>query len=248
MFKTYYLLPLVVMMGTLSCKTSYRTGSLQYKDYQVSATQPKDSLLQAILKPYSDSVNKSMNDVVGVADQSIDKKPMGGPLGYFMVDAFLAMAAEKYHTPIDLAVMNTGGIRLTQLPSGNVTRGKIFELMPFDNMVVVQKMTGAVLQQFLDLTAEREGWPLANVTMEIKDKKAINIKIGGKPLDPGKTYTVANSDFIANGGDNADMLRTLPQQSMGYLMRDALIDYIQYLKKQGKNISPSNENRISNVQ
>lgn len=189
-----------------------------------------------------------MNDVVGVTEQSIDKKAMGGPLGYFMVDAFYTMAAEKYHTTIDVAVMNPGGIRLLQLPAGNITRGKIFELMPFDNMVVLQRMTGAVLQQFLDHTAKKEGWPLANVRMDIKNKKAVNVKIGGKALNPDSTYTVANSDFVANGGDNADMLRGIPQQNMGYLMRDALIDYLQYLKKQGKNLTPSAENRISNVQ
>lgn len=189
-----------------------------------------------------------MNDVIGVAEQSLDKKPMGGPLGYFMVDAFFTMAAEKYHTPIDVAVMNPGGIRLLQLPAGNITKGKIFELMPFDNILILQRMKGTILQQFFDHTASREGWPLANVTMDLKDKKAINVKIGGKALDPSATYTVANSDFVANGGDNAEMLRSLPQENMGYLMRDALLDYIQYLKKQGKNLTPATENRIHNVQ
>ena len=189
-----------------------------------------------------------MNDVVGVVDVSMDKKQPEGTLGNFMTDAFLTMAAEKYNTPVDIAIMNYGGIRLNQLPAGNVTTGKIFELMPFDNLLILQKLKGTVVQQLLDLGALAGGWPVSGVTMQIRDKKAINVMVGGKPLDPDRVYTVVNSDFMASGGDNAEMLRSIPQISNGYLMRDALFDYIKKLKSQGKNISANIENRVTNAQ
>jgi 2',3'-cyclic-nucleotide 2'-phosphodiesterase (5'-nucleotidase family) len=84
--------------------------------------------------------------------------------------------------------------------------------------------------------------------MQIKDKKAVNVMIGGKPLDPAATYTIVNSDYVANGGDNAAMLRPIPQIINGYLMRDALFDYIKKLKEQGKDISANIENRVTNAQ
>jgi 2',3'-cyclic-nucleotide 2'-phosphodiesterase (5'-nucleotidase family) len=71
--------------------------------------------------------------------------------------------------------------------------------------------------------------------------------IGAKPLDMGTIYTIANSDFLANGGDNADMLRPIPQITNGYLMRDAILDYIVKLKSQGKNINAKVENRVTNA-
>lgn len=120
--------------------------------------------------------------------------------------------------------------------------------MPFDNLLILQKLKGDVLQQFLDLTAAKGGWPIAGITMQIKDKKAVNVMVGGKPLDPNATYTTVNSDFVANGGDNADMLRNVPQITNGYLMRDAIFDYIKKLKAQGKNISANIENRVTNAQ
>ena len=120
--------------------------------------------------------------------------------------------------------------------------------MPFDNMLIIQRMKGIVLQQFLDLVASRGGWPVAGMTMQIRDKKAVNVMIGGKSLDPEKIYTTVNSDFVANGGDNADMLRDIPQDNIGYLMRDAIFDYIKKLKSQGKNISANLENRVTNAQ
>jgi 2',3'-cyclic-nucleotide 2'-phosphodiesterase (5'-nucleotidase family) len=84
--------------------------------------------------------------------------------------------------------------------------------------------------------------------MQIKNKKAVNIMIGGKPLNRETIYTMANSDFIANGGDNAEMLRPIPQITNGYLMRDAIFDYIVKLKSQGKNINAKIENRVTNAE
>ena len=238
----------LVCFAGLSCNTSYQSQSLQYKDYRINDELQKDSSLLTFLQPYSLNVNKTMNDVIGIADIALEKKSPEGTLGNFMVDAFFTMAQEKYATKVDVAMVDYGGIRLTQLPAGNVTTGKIFELMPFDNLLILQKIKGNILQQLLDLIAAKGGWPMAGLAMQIKDKKAVNVTIGGKPIDPNVTYTVVNSDFIANGGDNADMLRTIPQITNGYLMRDAIIDYIKRLKSQGKNISAKIENRVTNVE
>ncbi len=232
----------------LSCNTSYQSQSLQYKTYRVSGAEPQDAGVLNIIKPYSDSVNKSMNDIVGYADKTLEKKQPESTLGNFMVDAFFVMAKEKYNTQVDAAFLNHGGMRLTQLPAGNVTRGKIFELMPFDNLLILQKLKGDVVQQLLDLIASKGGWPVAGITMQIKDKKAVNVMIGGKPIDMNAIYTTANSDFMANGGDNADMLRPIAQITNGYLMRDAIFDYIKKLKSEGRNISANEENRVTNVQ
>jgi 2',3'-cyclic-nucleotide 2'-phosphodiesterase (5'-nucleotidase family) len=244
----FALLVIILFLNGVSCNTTYQSQSLQYKTYRIGDTQQKDSSLLTFLLPYSNTVNKTMNEVIGVAEVTLDKKQPEGSLGNFMVDAFLIMAKEKYNTNVDAAFVNFGGIRLTQLPAGNVTTGKIFELMPFDNIIILQKLKGNVFQEFLDLVAARGGWPVAGITMQLKDKKAVNVMVGGKPLDPAAIYTVANSDFIANGGDNADMLRNVAQISNGYLMRDAILDYIKKLKSQGKNISANTENRVTNAQ
>ncbi len=239
---------LLLLLTGFSCHTAYQSQSLQYTSYRITSATPSDSATLRLLDPYAQQVGKTMNDVVGIAAKSLDKAMPECTLGNFMVDAFFVMASEKYAVPVDAAFMNYGGIRLTQLAAGPVTTGKIFELMPFDNLLVLQKLKGDVLQQFLDLIAARGGWPVAGITMQIKNKKAVNVKVGGKPLDPSAVYTTVNSDFVANGGDNADMLRAVPQITNGYLMRDALFDYIKKLKTQGRNIDASIENRITNAE
>lgn len=242
-------MPFVLLLGLFtSCNTVFLPTKAEHANYRVTGTIPKDSAMVLLMMPYKDSVERGMNQVIGVADKTLDRKQPEGTLNNFVVDAMYVMAKEKYGVPVDMAVVNFGGIRINQLAAGPVTRGKIFEIMPFDNLLILQQLKGNVLQQFLDLTASYGGWPLAGVTMQIKDKKAVNVKIGGQPLDQNKTYTIANSDYIANGGDKAEMLKGIPQQSNGYLMRDAIFDYIKLLQSQGKNISANEDNRVSNAQ
>jgi len=160
----------------------------------------------------------------------------------------LYSAKQKFNTHIDAAFVNHSGIRITTLPKGPVSKGNIFELMPFDNALITQQLKGTQLQQFLDFIAQEGGWPSAGIKMQIQNKKAVNILVGGKPVVPDNTYTVAYSDFIANGGDNATMLVGISQNSIGYLLRDAIFDYIKNLKAHGKSISAQIENRITHVQ
>jgi 2',3'-cyclic-nucleotide 2'-phosphodiesterase (5'-nucleotidase family) len=83
--------------------------------------------------------------------------------------------------------------------------------------------------------------------MEIKDKKAIHIVIGGKPFDKDATYWIANSDYVANGGSNCSMLKGIHQENKGYLLRDALIDYTITVTAKGKSIDSNIENRVVNA-
>ncbi len=245
MQKIKTLLPLLFSFFFFSCHTSYETQKIQYKDYRITKETADDAALKALLQPYADSVNKSMNDVIAVADVTLDKKQPEGNLGNLMADAMLAKAKEKYQAAVDLSVINFGGIRLPTIPQGNITRGKVFELSPFDNIIVLQTLNGKQLQEFFNHVASKGGWPVSGMSYQIKNKQAVNIKIGGIAMDLNKTYTMALLDYVANGGDDASMLRKIPQVNHGYLYRDALLEYFAEFNKSGKRISSKTENRVS---
>lgn len=239
---------LSLVFAGFSCSTSYKSQTLEYVTYRINNKQENDTAYLNFLSPYRHKVDSLMNGEIGYVEKDLNKTLPEGELGNFMADAYFNMAKEKYNTHIDAAFMNHGGIRLNQLPKGNITTGKIYELMPFDNLLILQKVKGSVLQEFLDLIASQGGCPVAGLTMQIKYKKAINVMIAGKKLDPEYIYTIVNSDYVANGGSDAAMLKMIPQISNGYLMRDALFDYIKMLQSQDKNISASIENRVTNVE
>lgn len=231
-----------------SCRTVYQPSSVQYADYRLNQSSAKDSTILLMLQPFADSVNKSMNDVVAVASVTLEKKQPEGSLGNFLVDALLAMAKEKYQLPVDAAFLNNGGIRLPSLTAGNITRGKVFEMAPFDNLIVLQKVSGKVLQQFLDHVSAIGGWPSAGVNWQIKNKTAVNVLVNGSPINETAMYTIANNDYVANGGDDCDMLRPVPQINKGYVFRDAILDYMKRLTREGKTVSAKIENRVTNAE
>lgn len=236
-----------LLFFSTACKTSYQTSSLQYRDYRINNKLSASNDLNNLLKPYSDSVNKSMNDVVAVAGMTLEKKQPEGTLGNLLADIMLAKAKEKFKTNVDAAFINYGGIRLPSIPEGNITRGKIFELSPFDNIIVLLTVDGSTLRQFLDTASMKGGWPAAGCTYQLKNKKAVNVTVGGQQLKEDGRYTIALVDYVANGGDNCDMLKKIPQQNNGYLFRDAVIEYLAAMRQQGKKIVAKIENRVTNA-
>ena len=238
---------MVIVLSALSCGTTNQTTSLSYEDYRIEKRTAVDSLLVKMLQPYATTLNASMNKVIGFSNNNLSSKQPESALGNFMADCMKQMGEKKFGKKVDVGFMNEGGIR-SYIPKGNITTGKIFELMPFDNLVVLQEVKGTVLQQFLDKTASDGGWPVsAGVSLIIKDKKATQVLIDGKPIDPNKTYLIANSDYVANGGSDCDMLKKIPKQDKGYLFRDALIEFVSNFTQQGKPIDYTIENRVTNA-
>lgn len=246
MFKKQLFLYLITSW-LLSCQTFYQPQTVKYKDYRFKQTSKQDGALNTALKPYTDSVNKNMNDIIAVAEEELVKRQPEGSLGNIMADGMLAIAKEKYNQPIDASFINFGGIRLQAIPAGNITRGKLFELAPFDNVIVLQKIKGKVFQQFLNHISSRGGWPTAGMTWQIKNKEAINVLIGRKPLLETSSYTIALVDYVANGGDDCEMLKSISQINNGILFRDAIIAYFSSFTKQGKKIPAITEKRVSNA-
>jgi 2',3'-cyclic-nucleotide 2'-phosphodiesterase (5'-nucleotidase family) len=238
----FYFLSVIV-----SCNTTYRTHAVQFNDYRISNTRKVDEKLTALIKPYADSVHKSMNAVIAVAEISMETG-QSGTLGNLLADVMLDAARKIYKTHVDAAIINAGGLRLSSIAAGNITRGKIFELMPFDNTIVLQKLTGKQLQSLLDHSARWRGWPVAGLTLQIKNKQAVNVKVNNATLDTNAVYTIALPDYLANGGDDAWMLRNVPQQRNGYIFRDAIIDYLSGMHKKGMKISSKKENRVTNAE
>ena len=235
---------LIAIFFALSCSSSYKAEKIQYSNYRIGQRTADNSSLSPIIKPYSDSVNKSMNAVIGYNEKQLEKKRQENALGFFMTDAYLEMAKQKVNPKVDAAFMNSGGIRLPDLPADAITLGKIYELMPFDNLMVLLKLTGRQLKQYLDTLANTEGVIASGLTMQIINKTAQQVTIGGKPLDPNAEYIIVHSDYVVM---NSNLLKNIDRTTNGYLLRDAIIDYIRFLNGQNRKITVSNLGRVSYV-
>jgi len=234
---------LVAIFFAISCNSTYKAEGIHYSNYRIQQAAPSNSV-SSIIKQYGDSVNKLMNVVIGYNETALERKKQGNTLGYFIADAYLEMARQKINPNADAAFMNSGGVRLTDLPPGAITQGKIYELMPFDNLMVLLKMKGSLLKQYLDTLAASDGVIEAGITMQISNKTVRDIMIGGKPLDVNADYTVVHSDYDVI---NSNFLKIITRESHSYLLRDAIIDYVKLNNNQGKKIKVLNTDRVSYV-
>lgn len=235
---------LISILFALSCSTSYKAETIQYSNYRIQQNAVESKSLTPVIKPYSDSVNKLMNAVIGYNEKQLEKKRQANALGFFITDAYLEMARQKVNAKVDAAFMNSGGIRLPDLPAGAITRGKIYELMPFDNLMVLLKLKGNQLKQYLDTLAATEGVIQSGITMQIVNRTAQQVMVAGKPLDLNAEYIIAHSDYVAM---NSNLLKNIDRNTNGYLLRDAIIDYIRVLNSENRKITVSNIDRVSYV-
>jgi len=108
----------------------------------------------------------------------------------------------------DVGLHNKGGLR-ADVPVGDVSRRMLFEMLPFQNTVVVLELPGAVLRGAVRSAVEvRRHAGLEFSGMEVALRRAPGggfqleeVRIGGEPIEPERVYRVATNSFLADGGD-----------------------------------------------
>ncbi|MCC3157268.1 5'-nucleotidase C-terminal domain-containing protein [Hymenobacter sp. 15J16-1T3B] len=237
---------LVLLLAATACQR----GALQPKAQltttaqPVTAAQPADPKVEAVVAPYRLKVKQQMDEVIGHAPEAIRKNPGESPLANFAGDVQRERAAKELGQPIDLGVMTNGGLR-AELPAGNITTGSIFELMPFENELVVLDAPASVVQQLFNYAAPIK-MAISGATYTVVDGKPTDIRIGKDVFDAAKdrTYTIAISDYLAGGGDRLDFFRALPPRHTNVLLRTAFNDHIRQLTKEGKPVTAKAEGRV----
>ncbi|PZF72461.1 5'-nucleotidase C-terminal domain-containing protein [Taibaiella soli] len=243
-YRSCALLAAIAVLAMVSaCTHPYYVQQHTDHLYVVEKDTRQDSAFVKMLHPYKRGVDTQMQVLIGRTDIPLTKAQPESTLGNFMADATLE-AGKKLDPKTVAAVMNYGGIRINYINPGPITKGKIYELMPFDNMLTIVEMPGTAIQAFCDKMAVYKGWPVSNISFAIKDKKAINITIDGQALNEHIVYKIAVNDYIARGGDNCDFMVPLKKRHTTIFLRDILIAYVERLNKENRPLHPELENRI----
>ena len=197
-----------------SCKpysTIYPSPNLVLSiDTSIVATHKKT---ENLIAPYRYGMQSEMAKVIGYCPTFLEKQKPSSVLGSFMADAVLVTARENM-VDVDFSILNYGGIRST-LDSGNVTVGDIFELMPFENEIVVLTISLNTLDTLKQFVIAKGGEPFSKELLNLPKKT---------------TYKVATNDYLANGGDNYSFfVNALGRQNLHIKIREALIKQIDLL-------------------
>ncbi len=226
------LLLVLPLLTCLSCNKNFKGKEFyyQYEEVEVNNSTLSDQELENLITPYRKELESKMSKVIGYGIVPLNKMQPEGTLGNFMTDLLLEEAEEELEAEIDLCVMNYGGIRVPVIDSGEITLGDVYELMPFDNTLVLCQVTGEQLMELMRHMMGMGGWPVSNGVQITKESDQLVVLINGKLVKPGTRYTLLANDYMANGGDGCSFMADWDKEYFDWLMRDKIIEHIEELQ------------------
>jgi len=152
---------------------------------------------------------------------------------------------------VDVVFQNGGGLR-ADLAEGVVTKGGVYEVIPFDNTIFTLELTGAEVRRALE-----DGLRFGRVTQvsgirytfdsgRPRGDRLVSVTLAdSSALDPARVYKAACNNFMATGGDeNAVLSQGKNRTDTGRNVRDALEVYIAARSKNGAALDYKPDGRI----
>ncbi len=235
-----------LLIGLYSC--AQKTSVTNVAESHIIVNNNKiDSTIYKAMSPYKKAHDEQMYAVIAKSEDALVKADVESTLGNFFCDAVIFETKKllgKDSAILDVAIFNKGGLR-NSLPKGNITIGNVFELMPFDNEVVLLKLSGAQFKDMCYKIVEKGGIPIGGMRMTMKGTTPTDITIKGKPFDETKDYWVVTSDYLANGGDSYNFFKNAKERKvMNALLRNVIINYCEDITKMEQTIKPTLDGRI----
>lgn len=236
----------IAALSLSACKSTLQVAQVQpHKNASITNEIKDNADYVNFIKPYKDGLEKEMNTKVSHTSVELNKKGNNSNLGNLLADFTFEGAkdwASKNNIPsVDAAVINIGGIRAV-IGAGDILVKNVFEVMPFENEIVLVKMKGSDLDGLFDYYAQNEkNNPVSHLYIETQGKSLKNALINGEKVDVNKTYYIATSDYLALGGDNMKFFSKGEVINTGLRMRDVFMEYF----KKNPEIKASTETRLN---
>ena len=195
--------------------------------------------ISALIKEIQGSIKEEFNREIGICegDKTRDPHPVESVLGNWITDAM------RWKTGVQIAFQNSGGIR-ADIPSGPITIADIYELSPFNNVLIVFELTGQQIKELLECDIER-GWDrlqVSGITYRYFKKEAKPegerveyVEIDGDVLVdkgqillPDNLYSVASNDYVV--GQAKDKYFGFPvreSKDTGFPLNQVLVEWLE---------------------
>lgn len=237
----------IALVSLTACKTaSWQVADVKTrKNISINNEIKSDERFARFIEPYTDKLNKEMNQKISYTTVDLtkegDNSNLGNLLADYTFDGANEWANKNIGKNVDAALINIGGIRTT-IGKGDILLKNVFEVMPFENEVIIMKMKGSDLQGLFDYYAKNQkNNPVSHLYIETKNGVFSKGLINGKDIDLSKTYYIATSDYLALGGDNMKFFSVGEMIPTGIKLRDLFIEYF----KKNQEINPQEDIRLN---
>lgn len=213
--------------------------------YKRPDTLKDDANTLAIYEKYDEELDPVLGKILGKTTVDLDHDRYAGPslLGEWVCEIM------QNKVGVQIAMTNGGGLR-TDVPAGEITAGKLYEVMPFDNTLYTMKLSGADVKSNIEhgIMNEDIGWiQISGVRVTYDSELEAGNRItsmvleDGTPIEMDNYYTVVTNDFMFTGGDKYDFKNSKDGLDTFIPIRDAMMDAVE---KAGV-ISPVKQNWLS---
>jgi 2',3'-cyclic-nucleotide 2'-phosphodiesterase/3'-nucleotidase/5'-nucleotidase len=190
----------------------------------VDAVEP-DTAIARIVEGWARELRPLTERVIATLAHDLPRSGREYALGRLIADA------QRRAAGADLAIINNGGIR-ADLRAGPVTWGDAYRVHPFENEILRLRVRGATVRAAVEhaLTGGRAAAHVAGMTVAWDPRRPGGSRVlaitldDGRPLDDAAQYSLAVSDFVADGGDGYTMLVGAPRERTGLVDFQVLID------------------------
>jgi len=252
----YFILSIIVLSS--ACKPQFK--ALDINNFAIDEQISQDTITTNWLRFYKDSLEKSMGIVIaktaislessrskGIIDPKIQEK---GNLARICSDYVLQKArnwSETNEFPMPIfTVLNHNGFRNSISP-GNITIGNVFEVMPFDNEIVLIHLSGRTVDSLFQYIASIGGSAVSglSLTIDVENSQYTNAMVSLNKYNSRQSYWMCTSDFLLEGGDGYTMFANSDRIiKTGILVRDALLEGFESEYLQSQQINPRKQPRI----
>ncbi|MBZ9730511.1 5'-nucleotidase C-terminal domain-containing protein [Salegentibacter sp. JZCK2] len=230
---SFYLLLSAII---LSCKgNSVETAEIKAQRIAIDENIEADPEIEEFVAPFKEHLNKTLDSTLAYNPKDMVKSDgdLNTAIGNLMADIVMEQANPIFKSrtanEIDMVLLNYGGIR-SGLNKGNISTRSAYALMPFENEIVVTELSGEKINEMLSyLERAKTAHPVSGIQIEMDQNYNVNrAEIKGKKIDEDKTYFVATSDYLQQGGDNMNFLKDpVELYKVDYKLRNAIIDYFK---------------------
>jgi len=238
----------------LSCQ-SYKIVDVNSSIIDIDKNILEEEFEEIELSKYRDSISKEMDKVINHCSIAMEVGCPEGLLGNFISDLAILYIRKNFpeneFNP-DFCILNNGGFRST-LNEGPITIGDIFQIMPFDNHLLILEIKGKEMNDLIKYIKDKSttnisrksGVPLSGIRLKISGDKVSRCMVSNKMYDPLKTYRILTTNYLASGGDDMVFLKNCKTLfNTKLLLRDVIIRYIEELGKNNININAQFDGRV----
>lgn len=230
------IIALLAIFLAFSCsKEKQLISKIEGKRININDSLTANQEIEDFIKPFRERIQEDMEKVLSYAPKNMHKNDgeLETTIGNLMADLVKSQSEPVYKKrtdkSIDICLLNHGGIR-APIPKGPIKTRTAFNVMPFENSIVVAELTAENIHNMVTYLAKaKRAHPISGLTIKLdKDFNVTEALVNGKPIEDGRTYTVVTSDYLQNGGDRMNFLKDPKSlEVLDYKIRNAMIDYFK---------------------